>query len=61
MIIVGSPYSIEELNKTQAGGTPYGPSHVESYNSSSTLTPDEYKVAFRTGTRMAQIIEKLNA
>ena len=61
MIIVGSPYSIEELNKTQAGGTPYGPSHVESFNSSPTLTPDEYKVAFKTGIRMAEIIKKLNA
>ena len=61
MVIVGSPYSIEELNKTKSGGTPYGPSHVESFNSSPTLTPDEYKIAHKTGMRMAKIIQKLNA
>ena len=61
MVIVGSPYSIEELNKTKSGGTPYGPSHVESFNSSPTLTPDEYKIAHTTGMRMAKIIQKLNA
>ena len=61
MVIVGSPYSIEEINKTQSGGTPYGPSHVESFNSSPTLTPDEYKIAHKTGMRMAKIIQKLNA
>ena len=61
MLVVGSPYSIKELNKTEAGGTPYGPSHVESFNSSSNITPDEYKIAFETGKRMAKIIQKLNA
>ena len=61
MIILGSPYSIDELNKTKSGGSPYGPSHVESFNSSSTLTPDEYQIAFKTGKRMAAVIGKLNA
>ena len=60
MLILGSPYSINELNKTSSGGTPYGPSHVESFNSSSALTPDEYAVASKTGKRMAEIIIKLN-
>ena len=35
MIIQGTPYSFNELNDTKSGGTPYGPSHVESFNSSS--------------------------
>lgn len=61
MVILGSPYSIDELNKTKSGGSPYGPSHVESFNSSSTLTPDEYQIAFKTGKRMAAVIGKLNA
>lgn len=61
MIILGSPYSIDELNKTKSGGSPYGPSHVESFNSSSILTPDEYQIAFKTGKRMAAVIGKLNA
>ena len=41
MIILGSPYSIKELNETKSGGTPYGPSHVESFNNSNKLTPHE--------------------
>ena len=61
MVILGSPYSIDELNKTKSGGSPYGPSHVESFNSSSILTPDEYQIAFKTGKRMAAVIGKLNA
>ena len=37
MIILGTPYSLSQLNKTNHGGTPYGPSHVESFNSSNNL------------------------
>ena len=25
MVVAGTPYSIDELNKTKSGGTPYGP------------------------------------
>ena len=39
MIVLGSPYSIKQLNDTKSGGTPYGPSHVESFNNSNKLTP----------------------
>ena len=45
MIILGSPYSIQELNETKSGGTPYGPSHVESFNNSNKLTPHEYEIS----------------
>ena len=42
MIISGTPYSFSGLNKTKSGGTPYGASHVENFNSSNELTKDEY-------------------
>ena len=61
MIVAGSPYSIDELNKTKSGGTPYGPSHVESFNSSNDLTKDEYEIARKTGIRLAKIAIKINA
>ena len=61
MIVAGTPYSIDELNKTKSGGTPYGPSHVESFNSSSDLTKDEYEIARKTGIRLAEIAIKINA
>ena len=61
MIISGTPYSFTNLNKTKSGGTPYGPSHVENFNSSNELTKDEYEIAKNSGTRLAQLIKKINA
>ena len=61
MIISGTPYSFTNLNKTKSGGTPYGPSHVENFNSSNELTKDEYEIAKNSGVRLAQLIKKINA
>ena len=47
-----------ELNKTNSGGTPYGPTHVENSNSSSELTKDEYEIARKTGVRLAKFIAR---
>ena len=58
MIILGTPYSIKELSKTKSGGTPYGPSHVESFNESNNLTPHEYEIAKNSGSRIAKFISK---
>jgi len=60
MFIVGSPYSIDTLSKTKSGGTPYGPSHVESFNNSNNLTPEEYDIAKKTGARIAKLIKRVN-
>ena len=60
MLIAGTPYSIDELNKTKSGGTPYGPTHVENFNSSNELTKDEYEIARKTGMRLANLIVNLN-
>ncbi len=60
MIITGTPYSIDELNRTKSGGTPYGPTHVENYNSSSELTRDEYEIAKKTGIRFGNLVSKIN-
>ena len=60
MIISGTPYSIDKLNKTKTGGTPYGASHVENFNSSSELSRDEYEIAKKSGMRLAKLINKLN-
>ena len=61
MIIAGAPYSFKELNKTKSGGTPYGASHVENFNSSNELTKDEYEIAKKSGARIAKLIKKINA
>ncbi|MDB3996643.1 NAD(P)H:quinone oxidoreductase [Gammaproteobacteria bacterium] len=60
MIILGTPYSVKELSITKSGGSPYGPSHVESFNESNNLTPEEYEIAKQTGRRIARFINKLN-
>ena len=59
MIVAGSPYSISELHKTKSGGTPYGSSHVESFNESNELTIDEYEIARKSGVRIANLIKKI--
>ena len=61
MIISGTPYSFTNLNKTKSGGTPYGPSHVENFNSSNELTKDEYEIAKNSGARLAKLIKKIDA
>ena len=61
MVISGTPYSFTNLNKTKSGGTPYGPSHVENFNSSNELTKDEYEIAKNSGARLAQLIKKIDA
>ena len=60
MLIAGTPYSVDELNKTKSGGTPYGPTHVENFNSSNELTKDEYEIARKTGMRLANLIININ-
>ena len=60
MLVSGSPYSIQELHNTKSGGTPYGPTHVESLNNSSNLTPEEYIIAKSSGMRLAELINKLS-
>ena len=60
MLVSGSPYSIQELHNTKSGGTPYGPTHVESFNNSSNLTPEEYVIAKSSGMRLAELINKLS-
>lgn len=59
MIIVGVPYSVPELSTTEAGGTPYGPSHVAGSNSDNPLTEDEAKIGFALGKRIAEVTQKL--
>ena len=60
MIISGTPYSFSNLNKTKSGGTPYGASHVENFNSSNELTKDEYEIAKNSGARLAKLIKKID-
>ncbi|RUO62163.1 NAD(P)H:quinone oxidoreductase [Pseudidiomarina insulisalsae] len=53
MMIVGIPYTAAELQQTDAGGSPYGASHVE-HAAGSTINQYENKLAEQLGERVAR-------
>ena len=59
MLIVGLPYTEAALNRTRAGGTPYGASHVASQDGDPTLAEDERILARALGRRLALAAQAL--
>lgn len=60
MVIVGLTYTADNLlAETDAGGTPYGASHVAGALGNQPLTDSEKKLARTLGTRVADIARKL--
>ncbi len=59
MLICGLPYSETGLLSTQAGGTPYGPSHVAGADSDLPLTDIEQDLCRALGRRLARLSSKL--
>lgn len=57
-ILLGIPYTEDELNNTLSGGTPYGPSHVAGQHNHP-LTTEEERLCFVTGKRLAEIAGSL--
>ena len=55
MIIVGVPYSVQELFTTQGGGSPYGPGHVAGGDAQRSIDPQEAAICRALGHRLAQI------
>lgn len=53
MLIVGLPYSNEELMQTETGGTPYGPSHLAGADGNKNLSKDETQLCKALGKRIA--------
>ncbi len=53
MLLMGLPYSETGLIHTQAGGTPYGPSHVAGINNDHPLTEIERQLCQALGRRLA--------
>lgn len=60
MLISGLPYSETGLLSTQAGGTPYGPSHVAGSDSDLPLTDIEQDLCRALGRRLAELAGKLS-
>ena len=53
MLLLGLPYSETGLLHTQAGGTPYGPSHVAGINNDQPVTEIERQLCQALGRRLA--------
>ncbi len=61
MVIVGVPYSVQELLTTTTGGGPYGPSHVAGGNSDIPVDETELAICRAFGERVARIADALKA
>jgi len=59
MLITGIPYSETDLLHTDAGGTPYGASHLAGTDSSKPLTEAEQRLCRALGKRLATTALKL--
>ncbi len=59
MLISGIPYSEQDLNTTNSGGTPYGSSHWAK-KSDTTLSTEEINLCIAQGRRIANLAEKLS-
>jgi NAD(P)H dehydrogenase (quinone) len=59
MILVGVPYSVQELFTTQGGGSPYGPGHVAGADNTGAMTPEEAAICRALGRRLAMVGQRL--
>lgn len=60
MVLAGVPYNNSALVQTQAGGTPYGPSHWAGLNNRP-LDDQETEICIAQGTRVAQLAQRLKS
>jgi NAD(P)H dehydrogenase (quinone) len=59
MVILGLPYTQPALNRTSAGGTPYGASHVAGVNNERSISEEEKALCLALGRRLAETALKL--
>ena len=60
MVLCGLPYTEKALGKTEAGGTPYGPSHWAGTGAPQPLTDHEKALAQALGERLARLARTLS-
>jgi NAD(P)H dehydrogenase (quinone) len=58
-ILVGVPYSVQELFTTTSGGSPYGPGHVAGADGQRDLDEKEKAICRALGKRVAEVAKKL--
>jgi len=55
MMLLGIPYSNEDLHTTRSGGSPYGATHITFGDNDKGLTDEEARLAKQLGKRLAAI------
>lgn len=60
MYLVGVPYTERALMQTEAGGTPYGASHVAGADSKNPVSQDEKEICRTQGRRVAELARALS-
>lgn len=60
MVLVGVPYSVQELFTTTGGGSPYGPGHIAGTDNKRAIGPEEAAICRAFGRRLAAIGLRLN-
>ncbi len=58
-LLLGIPYTENDLNTTKTGGTPYGASHVAGMQGKNPVTEEEERLCFALGKRLAETAMKL--
>jgi NAD(P)H dehydrogenase (quinone) len=61
MLIVGLPYTENDLNTTRSGGAPYGATHVAGMGNDRPLSEEERRLAVALGRRLAEVALKLSS
>jgi NAD(P)H dehydrogenase (quinone) len=59
MLLMGLPYSEQDLLHTRTGGTPYGPSHLSGTDSRLPVTDEEKRLCQALGKRLAETAMRL--
>lgn len=60
-ILVGIPFTEQDLVTTMTGGTPYGATHVAGADSKNPISAEEQRLCFAMGKRLAEIAIQLRA
>ena len=61
MVMLGIPYSSEDLHTTRSGGSPYGATHITFGENDSALTEEEARLAKQLGKRLAEVAMNLHS
>jgi len=61
MLLMGIPYTEEDLHTTQSGGTPYGVTHFQGEKNITSISDEEKRLCRAIGKRLAEISLKLHS